>query len=623
MTPKILFLIPLLPLLCGALNALAGRALPRRLAVALAVGGVAAAALVTLACWPLADGGGTRTVLYTWLASGKLQVPMAIYFDRLSASMTLMVTSVAALIHLYAVGYTKEEEAYARFFALLNLFVFAMLAIVLADNLLVLFLGWEGVGFCSYALIGYWYRERKNAEAGRKAFLVTRVGDVFLGIGLLWLFRLFGTLSITEINAGAHYLPPVLATILVLLLLAGACGKSAQMPLMTWLADAMAGPTPVSALIHAATMVTAGVYLLCRFFPLVQQSPAAMGAIASVGALTALYAATCALTQREIKRVLAYSTMSQIGYMFLAVGAGSVSAAMFHLFTHAFFKACLFMGAGCIIHLYGGENDISRMGGLGRRSPVVFWTFLGAALCLAGVPLTGGFFSKDAILAAAAGGGHPLFWLLLGVGLVTALLTAIYTFRLLYLVFAGECREHEPDHHLSPLMLWPLVPLALLGLGGGLLNLPPMVGGGETLTNYLGSLAGSAHAPSHLAESVLAVASALMVLGGWLLAKRLYGRGPAREESPLAGFLLRGWGADRMVELAILAPFRAFSRFFWRGIDGKVVDGLLDSAARGCGAWGEGLRQLTTGRISRYLAAFAWGLVLVLGWFLVNLGWGG
>ncbi len=301
--------------------------------------------------------------------------------------MTLMVTGVATLIHLYAVGYMHKEDDYARFFSLLNLFVFAMLAIVLADNMLVLFLGWEGVGLCSYGLIGFWYRKLENAKAGTKAFLVTRVGDVFLGIAMLWLFTLTGTLSISEINAQAASISPGVVIALSLLLLLGACGKSAQLPLMTWLADAMAGPTPVSALIHAATMVTAGVYLLCRFFPLVSLSAVAMTAITAIGALTAIYAASCAMAQREIKRVLAYSTMSQVGYMFMAVGAGTVAGAMFHLLTHAFFKAVLFMAAGCVIHLAGDENDIFKMGGLARRGPVeLFWVFLAGAVCLAGLP---------------------------------------------------------------------------------------------------------------------------------------------------------------------------------------------------------------------------------------------
>jgi NADH-quinone oxidoreductase subunit L len=619
MTDKLLFLIPLLPLLCGAANAIFGMRLPRRLAVTLAVGGVAASTALTVLAWPLAAGGGTRVTLFTWLASGPLRVDFGILFDRLSAPMTLMVTGVSTLIHLYAAGYMKDEEDYARFFALLNLFVFAMLTIVLADNLLFLFLGWEGVGFCSYALIGYWYRVEKNATAGRKAFLVTRVGDVFFGIALLWLFALFGTLSVSAVNAGAHLLAPATLTALTLLLLGGACGKSAQLPLMTWLPDAMAGPTPVSALIHAATMVTAGVYLLCRLFPLVSLSPAGMGAIAAVGALTALYAATSALAQREIKRVLAYSTMSQIGYMFLAVGAGSVGGAMFHLFTHAFFKAALFMGAGCVIHLAGEENDIFKMGGMAKRSKPVFWSFLAAALCLAGVPATGGFFSKDAILLAAFEGDHPLYGLIWGVGVLTAFLTALYTFRLLYLVFAGEERGHAGHHGLPPAMVWTLPPLAALGLLGGLLNLPPFVGGNEALSRLLGPLAGAEIHASHAVEWGLAGASALAVLSGWLLARARYRRFPGERPSPTADFLLQGWRADAVVERTVLAPFRGLARFFWQGTDGAVIDGILDGVGKSCLAAGERIRRLTTGRLSTYLGAFAWGLLALLGWMLLTV----
>jgi NADH-quinone oxidoreductase subunit L len=613
MNAVLLFLIPLLPLCCGAANALFGMRLPRRLAVALAVGGVAASALLTALAWPLAEGEGTRAMLGTWLSAGGARFDFALLFDRLAAPMTLMVTGVSTLIHLYAAGYMKEEEDYARFFALLNLFVFAMLTIVLADDLLLLFLGWEGVGFCSYALIGYWYREEKNAEAGRKAFLVTRVGDVFFGVALLWLFARLGTLSLSVVNAGAASLDPQEATVIALLLLAGACGKSAQLPLMTWLPDAMAGPTPVSALIHAATMVTAGVYLLCRLFPLVALSPPALGAVAAVGALTALYAASCALAQREIKRVLAYSTMSQVGYMFLAVGAGSVAGAMFHLLTHAFFKACLFMAAGCVIHLAGGKNDVFRMGGMAKRAPAVFWPFLAGALCLAGVPLTGGFFSKDAVLLAAATGGHPLYGLLLAVALLTALLTACYTFRLLYLVFAGEPRGHEGHHGLPWTMVWTLVPLALLGLCGGLLNLP----GSQWLTGYLGGLAGREAHPSHLLEWGLAAASALAVLAGWLVARARYRTFPGEPQGALPAFLLKGWQADRLVEAAILRPFRGLALFFWQGTDRTLIDGCLDGAASACQQAGALLRRATTGRLSTYLGAVAWGLLALLGWMLL------
>ncbi len=618
MDAKLLFLILFFPLAGGACNAVLGMRLPRRVPVAIAIGAVAASFVSTLALWPLAAGEGTGATLFTWLASGDFQAPVGILFDPLSASMALMVTGVSTIIHLYAAGYMEEERDYARFFALLNLFVFAMLTIVLADNLLLLFLGWEGVGFCSYGLIGFWYAEEKNALAGRKAFLVTRVGDVFLGIAVLWLFKLLGTLSIAAINGQAASIDPATVTILVLLLLGGACGKSAQLPLMTWLPDAMAGPTPVSALIHAATMVTAGVYLLCRLFPLVSLSATAMAAIATVGALSALYAASCALAQREIKRVLAYSTMSQIGYMFLAVGTGSVAGAMFHLYTHAFFKALLFMGAGCIIHLAGNENDIFKMGGMKQKSPLVFWVFLAGALCLAGAPLTGGFFSKDGILLAAFAQGSTYFkglWLLAA---LTAFLTALYTFRLVYLVFAGESRTSHKGHHLPKTMLLTLVPLAALGLFGGLLNLPAFYGGGEILHHWLGPRAGVEIHLDHSTEfGLLGLAVALFVLG-WQMARWRYGKFPGDRPSSVKGFFLRGWQADRLVDVTVLAPFRGLANFFWKGTDLTVIDGLLHTLSRGTLEAGDMLRRFTTGRLSAYLGALAWGLVLILGWLLVT-----
>jgi NADH-quinone oxidoreductase subunit L len=609
----------LLPLAAATVNVVVGRKLPRRLAEALAVGAVALATLATLLLWPLAANEGTRATLYTWLASGELQVPVEIVFDPLSAAMTLMVTFVSTLIHLYAVGYMTEERDYARFFALLNLFVFAMLTIVLADNLLLLFLGWEGVGFCSYALIGYWYREEKNADAGRKAFLVTRTGDVFLGIALLWLFALTGTLSIDRINQAAAGFPAETLFLLTLLLLAGACGKSAQLPLMTWLPDAMAGPTPVSALIHAATMVTAGVYLLARLFPLVSLSPAGMAWIAAVGAATALYAASCALAQREIKRVLAYSTMSQVGYMFLAIGLGTVAGGMFHLITHAFFKALLFMGAGCAIHLTG-ENDIYRMGGLARRSPLVFWTFLAGALCLAGAPLTGGFFSKDAILLAAFASGDPFHRVLWGIGLVTALLTAFYTFRLIYLVFAGPPRQSagEGHHHLPAVMRWTLPPLAVLALFGGLLNLPAAWGGDGALERFLGVQAGFELHASHALEWWLAGAAGAIFFIGWGLARLRYIPFPGERPGPVKTFLLRGWEADRLVQTLVLRPFNLLAHFFWQWTDVRGIDGLLEGTGRALMGLGQVLRRTATGRLHTYLGGFAWGLLLILAWMLVG-----
>ncbi|HEY6007539.1 MAG TPA: NADH-quinone oxidoreductase subunit L, partial [Geobacteraceae bacterium] len=370
-------LIILLPFLGGAINALFGRALPRRMVESLACGvvwGSFAAAAAAFAAYR----GPVIVELASWLADFDFKAPLTLYLDPLSLSMTLMITFVCGLIHFYSVSYMAEEASPARYFALLNLFVFAMLILVLAENLPLLYLGWEGVGFCSYALIGFWYTETKNADAGRKAFIVTRIGDTALGIAIVWLFQLFGTESIPELNAMGFLMPAGVITTLGLLFLGGAMGKSAQVPLMVWLPDAMAGPTPVSALIHAATMVTAGVYLLSRMLPLIGSSPVVLAAIAVTGGVTALYGASCALAQRDLKRVLAYSTVSQIGYMMLGVGAGAVTAATFHLLVHAFFKACLFLGAGCIITALHHEQDIFRMGGLARSMPRTFGLFLAA-----------------------------------------------------------------------------------------------------------------------------------------------------------------------------------------------------------------------------------------------------
>ncbi len=624
MNESLLFLILLLPLFCAVINMLFGMRLPRLFTEVMAVIGVAGAFVLTMLFWGYAEGEGTRAVLFTWLNSGAVDVSFALNFDSLAAPMTLMVTGVATLIHLYAVGYMHEEEDYARFFGLLNLFVFAMLAIILADNLLVLFLGWEGVGLCSYGLIGFWYRKLDNAKAGTKAFLVTRVGDVFLGIALLWLFALTGTLSISEINAQAASISPGVVIVLTLLLLLGACGKSAQMPLMTWLADAMAGPTPVSALIHAATMVTAGVYLLCRLFPLVSLSAVGMTAITAIGAVTAIYAATCAMAQREIKRVLAYSTMSQVGYMFMAVGAGTVTGAMFHLLTHAFFKALLFMAAGCVIHLAGGENDIFKMGGLARRGPVeLFWVFLAGAVCLAGLPLTGGFFSKDGILLALYTHPDPtykVFWL---IAVLTALLTAFYTFRLVYLVFAGEWRGTGQPHAISLQMRWPLWPLALLGLAGGLLNLPAFVGGGEALHHWYGALAGRAVTASHELEWMLIGLAVVIAAVGWFAAHWRYRNYQAPLDNATSRFLLSGWYADALVDRVFVRPFAAMASFCSSGCDRALFDGTINGLARMVSGWGSMLVQLTTGRLTTYLSAFAWGFLILLGWFLLKLVNGG
>jgi len=608
-----LSLILLFPLAGGIINALLGRNLPRRLAEWLACGAVAGSFCASLAAFE-AYRGPEAVELCRWLAAFDLQAPLSLYVDPLAAVMCLMVTFVSFLIHVYSVAYMAKEADYARFFALLNLFVFAMLTLVLAENLPLLYLGWEGVGFCSYALIGYWYRDEKNATAGRKAFIVTRIGDVALGIAVIWLFRLCATVSIGQINGMGFLLPASTVTILGLLFLAGAMGKSAQLPLMVWLPDAMAGPTPVSALIHAATMVTAGVYLLARMFPFITASSTALAAIAVTGGATAFYAASCALAQRDLKRVLAYSTISQIGYMVLGVGCGAITAAAFHLLVHAFFKALLFLGAGCVIAAMHHEQDIYRMGGLARRLPLTFWPFLAGSACLAGIPPTGGFFSKDAILAEVWLKGGVLYGGLYVMGLLTAFLTSVYTFRMVYLVFAGE---PEGSAATAPrLMEAILIPLAFLGLGGGLLNLPSYLAKG-----WLGLFFGiEAGAIPHGLEVILQTVAGVLALAGLAVAHLRYGgarrqerlAGAARPATGLTAFLLNGWYVDSLYRVLFIRPYEALAGFFWQRIDEGAIDDSLDRLAALLGRTGTGLAGWCTGRVSVYLASFAAGAALIL-----------
>jgi len=648
--------ILILPLLGAIVNALLGRLLPRRTVEVVACGvvwGAFAAALLAF----LDYRSPVKVEVLSWLAAFDLQAPVSLYLDPLSMVMVLMITFVCGLIHVYSVAYMAGDDGYVRFFFLLNLFVFAMLMLVLAENLPLLYLGWEGVGFCSYALIGFWYREEMNATAGRKAFIVTRIGDTALGIAIVWMFQLFNTLSITEINRMGFLLPAGIVSALGILLLAGAMGKSAQMPLMVWLPDAMAGPTPVSALIHAATMVTAGVYLLARMYPLIGISTEVSAAIAVTGGVTAFYAATCALAQRDLKRALAYSTISQIGYMMLGVGAGAITAAAFHLLVHAFFKALLFLGAGCIITAMHHEQDMFRMGGLRRAIPFTFWPFLAGAVCLAGLPLTGGFFSKDSILAAVWMKGGALFGGLYLLGMLTALLTSVYTFRIIYLVFGGPGSVPLPSTphpiplpkgegnacspppggeidrgrggeegggrlEVSRLMETILVPLALLGLFGGLLELPGYLGGG-----WLGHFFGNAHAGDmgHVTEFLLQAVAGIVALGGVAVAHLRYGgerrqerlEAAAGAESQSVMFFRNGWRFDDLYRILFVRPYEALSRFFWERVDEGVIDDSLDRFANLLGRTGQGLGAWTTGRVSVYLASFAAGGALIL----VCLAW--
>jgi NADH-quinone oxidoreductase subunit L len=617
--PLYLSLMLLFPLLGAIISTVLGRILPRRLVEIIACAAVGGS-FVCAVLIALAYHGPQTVVLSEWLADFDLLAPIALYLDPLSVSLSVMIGFVCGLIHIYSVFYMAEDQDYPRFFALLNLFVFAMLTLVLAENLPLLYLGWEGVGLCSYLLIGFWYTDRNNADAGRKAFITTRIGDTALAIGLAWLFQLFGTLSITQLNGMGFLMPPSIITAIGLLFLVGAMGKSAQVPLMVWLPDAMAGPTPVSALIHAATMVTAGVYLLARMFPLIGGSSTVAAAIAVTGAVTAFYGATCALVQRDLKRILAYSTISQIGYMTLGVGAGAITAATFHLLVHAFFKALLFLGAGCVITAMHHEQDIYKMGGLRRTLPVTFWCFLAGAACLAGIPLTGGFFSKDSILAAVwmKGGSYYLLYVL---GLLTALITAFYTFRMVYLVFGGS-NGHPHIHGQLRIMQLVLVPLAILGLCGGFLDLPGYLGGGF-LSHFFAGIPGNAPAEaSHATELALqglAAGIALLGLAGAHVRYAGNARAVRLRESlqhlpPHLEFLFRGWYFDRLYHAVLIRPYQLLSEFLWQRIDEGTIDDALDRFAAGIGLSGKALGGWSTGRISVYILSFAAGGALILGY---------
>ncbi len=624
MTVKLsLALILLLPLSGGLFNALFGRIVPRRLCETVACGAIWGSFVCAVLAF-VQFSGPLKIEYVSWLSDFDFKAPLTLYLDQFSLSLTLMITFVCGLIHLYSVGYMKGDRSPARYFALLNIFVFAMLTLILAENLPLLYLGWEGVGFCSYALIGFWYTEEKNATAGRKAFIVTRIGDTALGIAMVWMYRLFGTVSITELNGMGFLMPSGVITALGILLVVGAAGKSAQLPLSVWLPDAMAGPTPVSAQIHAATMVTAGVYLLARMFPLIGSSTVTLTAIAVVGAGTAFYAATCACVQRDLKRILAYSTISQIGYMILGVGAGALTAGSFHLLTHAFFKALLFLGAGCVITALHHQQNIFRMGGLKSKLPAIYWPFLAGSLCLAGFPGSGGFFSKDAILAAVFEKGGMLYGTLFALGLLTALLTAFYTFRMFFVVFHGEdSGEEQPLVRVEPIMTLTLIPLAGIGLLSGFLNLPEYFGSHGMLTVFLGSIPGFAaleHASSATEISLQIIAATASLLGTGLAWSRYTGQRRAaslsREEAgiPITGFLLNGWYLDDLYRQLFIRPFVSASRFLWKSIDGSVIDGSLDGLARFTIRVGGMPAGWSTGRVATSLFALAGGTAVMLGY---------
>jgi len=569
--------------------------------------------------------------LYEWIAVSSLRVPMSLHMDTLSVIMISVITFVAFLIHLYSAQCMFEEDGYSRFFAYMNLFVGSMLTLVLANNLLLLYLGWEGVGLCSYLLIGFWYKDSDNGRAAQKAFVVTRIGDTAMAVGLFLLFVNFRTFTISELSAMAPALwtaGSAVATATAFLIIGGAIGKSAQVPLHTWLPDAMAGPTPVSALIHAATMVTAGVYLIARLDFLFMIAPAAQLAVAVIGAVTLVYAGFSALTQSDIKRVLAYSTISQIGYMFLALGVGAWSAAIFHFMTHAFFKALLFLSAGIVIHALGhDERNMFRMGGLARRLPVAYWTFLAGAASLSALPLvTAGFYSKDTILYAAWASKSGGIALWVG-GIVGALLTSAYAFRMVFLTFLGE-QKTEPSGHAGGLEKLAVTVLAFLSIVAGFVGIPAVLGGFNPFEGYMSHIFAPfalSEARLHiLSEAVLMAISSLVSLVGIYFAYVYFTRPALSEDverSPVLramhSFLLAGWGFDWLYDRTIVRPFEAIAF----GNRSDFMDTFYKGLAAAAGWISRGLSLTQTGRLRDYATGVVIGAVILGAILLVRLQW--
>lgn len=625
--------IPLLPLLGAVVNILLGARLKGKFAGLLACFAVAGSFLLSLwVFWFLPADGIFNDTLYTWIESGFFQAKLSFQVDALTAVMLLLVTGIGLLIHVYSLGYMGHDEGMIRYFAYLNLFVFFMLLLVMADNLVLLFVGWEGVGLCSYLLIGFWYQDHTNTIAANKAFIVNRIGDFGFLLGILLLFWEVGrhgvwSIDFLELKRAVHLLAPETVTLITLLLFAGAAGKSAQIPLYVWLPDAMQGPTPVSALIHAATMVTAGVYMTARLHFLFSLAPATLAAIAVIGALTALFAATIAVAQNDLKRVLAYSTVSQLGYMFLAVGVGAFSAAIFHLFTHAFFKACLFLSAGSVIHGLGGEQDMRKMGGLRPYFPITYWTYLIAALAISGAPLTAGFFSKDQILlqAYASPSGSFGLWFL---AWLTAGLTAVYMFRQFFLVFHGRSRaEAHPASriHESPrVMTLPLMLLALGSIFAGWLGAPEFMWG-SPWDRWLEPVFGAAKVHRHgaMIEALLLILTLGIAGLGFFLAYLFYYREsevPERFSSWAGGIpyrvLLYKYYVDEIYEFLFVRPFTRCAGLLANFFDLSLIDGIVNGVAGRVGKSSLFWRQLQTGNVQHYLYGFLAGTILILAYYL-------
>ena len=683
---RVLELIPLLPFLGFLINATVGRRLSKGVSGAIATGAMALSfGMAAAAVWALihsAPVGGVRSieqVVFSWITSDTVRIPFALRLDPLGSVMVLVVTGIGTLIHLYSTAYMHDEtdSEFARYFSYLNLFAAFMLVLVLGSNFPVMFIGWEGVGLCSYLLIGFWFTKPSAADAGKKAFVVNRIGDFGFILGMLLVFSVFHSFDFQQIAMKVAELQPEqsfgVLTIMTLLLFVGATGKSAQIPLFVWLPDAMEGPTPVSALIHAATMVTAGVYMIGRNAVLFSHAPHTLLVVAIVGTITALMAGTIGLVQTDIKRVLAYSTVSQLGYMFLAMGVGAFAGGIFHLYTHAFFKALLFLGSGAVIHALHGEQDLRKMGGLRKALPITFWTFVIGTLAIAGVPGLAGFFSKDEILGRAYASGQHWLW---AIGLVTALLTATYMFRLVYLAFFGERRSadaggsHAHDSHGStppslhasapahgshlhdapPAMAIALIVLAIGSVLAGYVGVPKSLGGGERFDHFLApsfqamTLTGAGPATGTLVATVvppgpevaadlagesssqemtLMGTSVLAAFAGIGLATFFFLRRPAAADAMAARFsglyrlLLGKYFVDELYNAVIIQPIKKVSTLvLWRGVDAGMIDGSVNGVGLVVRGWSAVLRRLQTGSVRAYAMSLFIGVVVIVGYYL-------
>jgi NADH-quinone oxidoreductase subunit L len=620
----ILFLLLIFPMAGGVTNAVIGRLLPRRLSEVIACLAILAALAMAVIAAILSGGKAMHIVFFEWIRAGSFSTAFDVYYDPLAAVMVLMVTFVSSLIHIYSVAFMREDTDYVRYFCYLNLFVFSMLVIALADNLIFVYLGWEGVGFCSYALIGFWYTNLDFATAGRKAFILTRIGDVTFGVALALSLYLFHSFSLQYINAHASTLSVTLATVLGLLLLWAAMGKSAQLPLTVWLPDAMAGPTPVSALIHAATMVTAGAYLLMRLFPVFNQAPMAMLFIAGAGAVTTLYASFAALAQVDIKKVLAYSTISQVGYMILGVGAGDFVGGFYHLLSHAFFKSLLFLGAGCIIQALDEEHNIFKMGNLRRLMPHVFWPFLIGSLSLAAFPMIGGFVSKDRVLEATFIHPSPIYKAFWAIAFLAALLTVVYTFRMFFTAFLDrpDGRTADKVKPIPRLMIWVLWPLAILAFCDGLLNLP-FGPGKDWLAKYLASVPGARvdlGAPAMVSWG-LGLGDGFLVLVVLVMTYFIFRRPRPDFWGALNETLFTAFYLDRLYLRFIARPYQWFAGLLWRDVDTRGVDRGYEKTASGFRIFSGFLGLWTTGRLSTYLTMLFLGLTVMFVVLAVSWNW--